>query len=165
LVNEHAFNYEEDWLDLDEDLYDYYVTYWTDMHPNAAAQGWGWKKVECPVYGFRWFLTNQNFDDDDTMPGWLRERGFGSYTGQTNEDGRAHGQGFYTWADGRKYEGEWKDGKQHGKGIYTWPDERGYSRRKYEGEWKDGKWHGKGMMEWWSGDKYEGEWKDGNCLW
>jgi len=26
--------------------------------------------------------------------------------------GKGHGQGTYTWSDGRKYEGEWKDGKR-----------------------------------------------------
>ena len=26
------------------------------------------------------------------------------------------GFGVYTWANGRKYEGEWVNGKQHGKG-------------------------------------------------
>jgi len=29
---------------------------------------------------------------------------------------KKHGYGVYTWADGRKYEGEWVAGKQHGRG-------------------------------------------------
>ena len=37
-----------------------------------------------------------------------------------------HGQGVYSWADGRKYEGEYKDDKKHGYGIYTYPDGRSY---------------------------------------
>lgn len=32
--------------------------------------------------------------------------------------------GVYTWADGRRYEGEYKDDKKHGFGIYTWADRR-----------------------------------------
>ena len=30
-----------------------------------------------------------------------------------------NGYGTYTWASGNKYVGEWKDGKQHGQGIFT----------------------------------------------
>ena len=37
-----------------------------------------------------------------------------------------HGQGVYSWADGRKYEGDYKDDKKHGYGIYTYPDGRTY---------------------------------------
>lgn len=31
-----------------------------------------------------------------------------------------NGYGTNTWADGRKYVGEWKDNKMHGKGTYDW---------------------------------------------
>lgn len=44
------------------------------------------------------------------------------------------GMGIYLWADGRKYEGEYKDDKKHGFGIYTWAD-----HRRYEGMWFKGK--------------------------
>lgn len=37
-----------------------------------------------------------------------------------------HGDGTYTWNDGRVYNGEWSDDKMHGKGIFTWPDGRIY---------------------------------------
>ena len=40
----------------------------------------------------------------------------------------------YAWADGRKYEGEWKNGKQHGKGKYILLD--GTIKT---GIWEDGK--------------------------
>ena len=33
--------------------------------------------------------------------------------------GEYHGQGTYTWSDGRKYEGEFKDGERNGQGTYT----------------------------------------------
>jgi hypothetical protein len=36
------------------------------------------------------------------------------------------GMGVYTWADGRKYEGEYKDDKKHGYGLYEWVDGRHY---------------------------------------
>ena len=41
-----------------------------------------------------------------------------------------HGKGIYTFADGAKYDGEWKDDKQHGKGLYTFA-----SGDKYDGEY------------------------------
>jgi hypothetical protein len=29
---------------------------------------------------------------------------------------KKHGQGVYTWSDGKKYDGPWLNGKQHGTG-------------------------------------------------
>ena len=60
------------------------------------------------------------------------------YVGAWKDD-RQHGEGTYTWADGRKYVGAWKDDQMHGQGTYTWP-----SGSKYVGAWKDGKQHGQG---------------------
>ena len=28
----------------------------------------------------------------------------------------------YTWANGAKYDGEYKDNKKNGHGLHTWPD-------------------------------------------
>ena len=42
--------------------------------------------------------------------------------------------GFYQWADGRSYEGQYVDDKKQGSGKYTWPD-----GRYYDGDWQDGK--------------------------
>jgi hypothetical protein len=54
------------------------------------------------------------------------------------KDGKMHGQGTYTWPDGKKYVGEWQDGKKHGQGTITSPD-----RRKYVGEYRNGnRWNG-----------------------
>ena len=47
---------------------------------------------------------------------------------------KKHGQGTYTYADGRKYVGEWKENKKHGQGTYTYAD-----GRKDAGEWKEDK--------------------------
>ena len=77
------------------------------------------------------------------------------YVGE-KKDGKRHGQGTFTWSDGRKYIGEYKDGKQHGQGTFTWSD-----GRKYKGEYKDGKKHGQGTMSWSDGYKYEGGYKNG----
>ena len=38
------------------------------------------------------------------------------------------------FADGEKYEGEYKEGKRHGQGSYDYSD-----GERYEGEWKDDK--------------------------
>jgi len=35
---------------------------------------------------------------------------------------KKHGNGIYTWADGRKYDGEWQNGRQHGNGKYISKD-------------------------------------------
>ena len=45
-----------------------------------------------------------------------------------------HGQGIYTWPDGRIYDGEYANDVKDGFGIYRWAD-----GRVYEGNWKDGK--------------------------
>ena len=52
-----------------------------------------------------------------------------------------HGKGVNTWADGRKYEGEYYNDKKDGFGVWTWAD-----GRKYVGYWKDGKRHGIGKL-------------------
>ena len=52
-----------------------------------------------------------------------------------------HGQGVYTWSDGRIYEGEYLNDKKHGHGTYTWAD-----GRFYEGPWVNGKQHGQGSF-------------------
>ena len=71
-------------------------------------------------------------------------------------DGKYHGQGVLTLADGRRYEGEYRDGKKNGQGVFTWPD-----GRRYEGAWRDSKRHGLGAQTWPNGVRYEGEWRDG----
>ena len=59
-----------------------------------------------------------------------------TYTGERNSDGRPHGQGTETKANGTTYTGQWKDGKRNGRGTLTlpaFPD--GIT---YTGQWKDG---------------------------
>jgi hypothetical protein len=66
-----------------------------------------------------------------------------------------NGQGTFTWADGRKYIGEYKDDKRHGQGTLIFSN-----GDKYVGEWKKGKRNGFGTMFFSDGEKYVGEWKD-----
>ena len=69
-------------------------------------------------------------------------------------------QGTMTYADGRKYVGEWKDGKRHGQGAYT--NSGGYQ---YFGEWKDDKRHGQGSsILGWQNDGCAGEFRDGDYI-
>ena len=65
-----------------------------------------------------------------------------------------NGQGTYTAGIGDKYVGAFKDGKFHGQGTYTWAD----GKRKYVGEWKDSKFHGEGTFTNKDGTKDEGKW-------
>jgi len=77
----------------------------------------------------------------------------GVYEGEYR-DGKKNGRGVLVWADGDRYDGEWKDSKMHGRGKFS--DENGV----YEGEYRDGKKNGSGVLVWADGDRYEGEWKD-----
>ena len=53
-----------------------------------------------------------------------------------------HGYGFYVYADGVKYDGQFEADRKQGFGIYQWTD-----GRKYEGYWNKGKQHGLGIYE------------------
>ena len=56
-------------------------------------------------------------------------------------DGRPHGRGRLSYADGDAYEGEIADGQPHGRGVLTYD---GGSR--HEGTFEDGLLHGPGVM-------------------
>ena len=58
-----------------------------------------------------------------------------TYTGETNSKGEPHGQGTYTYANGRTYSGEFKDGDYNGQGTYKYAD----GTVAYTGEFKVGK--------------------------
>lgn len=49
--------------------------------------------------------------------------------------------GTANWADGTKYEGEWKDYKLHGKGKMTFAN-----KSTYDGLWHEGRMHGEGHL-------------------
>jgi hypothetical protein len=51
-----------------------------------------------------------------------------------------HGEGIYTWLDGRFYHGSYKNDKKEGYGVYRWAD-----GRIYLGHWVQGKQHGIGI--------------------
>ena len=65
-----------------------------------------------------------------------------------------------TWADGRKYEGEWKRGKRHGTGKYTYSRES--TGDNYSGDWLDDKRSGFGTLTMKSGRVMGGRWISGD---
>ena len=67
-----------------------------------------------------------------------------------------NGQGILTFADGGRYEGDFKNGKMEGKGKYFHAD-----GDRYEGDWKNGQQDGKGKYFFANGNRYEGDYKNG----
>ena len=74
-------------------------------------------------------------------------------------NGKHHGRGTITYANGHTYEGEWRNDKRHGRGIKTWPN-----GNRYEGEWEDNKPHGWGTHTKRDGDAHKGNWNNGCFL-
>ena len=70
--------------------------------------------------------------------------------------GNRHGQGTFTFHDGKKYVGEFIYGKPDGQGTFTLPD-----GSKYVGEYKYGNRHGQGTFTLHNGRKNVGEWRYG----
>ena len=69
----------------------------------------------------------------------ITERRPPEYTGERNSDGKPHGQGTMTWADGSTYTGAFKDGNFNGQGTMRYTDGDTHT-----GEWKDDKENGQG---------------------
>ncbi len=63
------------------------------------------------------------------------------------------------YANGDRYEGDWKDGKRTGRGVIVWG-----SGNRYEGDFKDGRRTGRGTFYFANGSKCEGDWKDDRLL-
>jgi len=70
-----------------------------------------------------------------------------------------HGFGYYFWADGRIYYGQYQNDKKEGFGIYSWTD-----GRKFEGWWYKGKQHGLGVYYEKTGNKKNGVWENGKRI-
>ena len=94
---------------------------------------------------------------------WIVEWADGDRFEGQYRDGKVHGRGRYSWKGTGEYtgregrhEGQWRDGKAHGHGVKVWPD-----GGRYEGQWRDGKQHGRGTYTWPNGNRYQGQWRDG----
>lgn len=69
------------------------------------------------------------------------------------------GQGIFTWADNRRYSGEYTEDKKHGYGCFTWPD-----GRQYQGLWQNGKQEGVGVYYNAKGEIRYGKWQNGKRI-
>ena len=96
------------------------------------------------------------------------------YRGQLNANGKRHGVGVYSMANGTTYRGDFKAGKPHGFGEYRYPNSDVYigqfkydlfhgvgryiaaSGMTHEGEYREGKRHGNGSMLAKNGSSYTG---------
>ena len=69
-----------------------------------------------------------------------------------------HGEGVFTWQDGRLYKGNYVYDKKEGYGEFYWPN-----GKVYKGHWRKGKQHGTGKY----GENNflkESEWKCGKKI-
>lgn len=131
------------------------ITY-TGLCEDRLINGPG-KRVWRYMHLGKWITTTyegQFLDGKKHGPGKFSYANGESYEGEWRND-KPNGEGIYVWSKGVRYEGEWRDGIRHGKGSYKW---RGGNR--YEGEWQEGKKHGHGIHTWPKGNRYEGEWRD-----
>merc|ERR1712060_19248 len=76
------------------------------------------------------------------------------YIGEYSD--KKHGEGTYSFLDGRRYIGQWKSGEMNGKGNMLWP-----SGAMYEGSYTNGVKNGIGVFTWPDGRVYRGEWNNG----
>jgi len=121
--------------------------------PDGRATGYG--TVE-----WRWESKTHRYEGE-YRDGKMHGRGVTTWAdGDRYEgdyrDGKPHGRGVTTWADGDRYEGDYRDGKEDGRGVYTRAD-----GTRYEGDYRDGKQHGRGATTWANGDRYEGDYRNG----
>ena len=72
-------------------------------------------------------------------------------------DGKQHGTGKYTSADGYEYSGQWVNGVIEGIGTAKYSDGSIYT-----GSFKSSKPSGTGKLVFLDGGSYDGEWEDGN---
>ena len=64
-----------------------------------------------------------------------------------------HGEGVFSWKDGREFRGTYIRDKKEGFGTFEWPD-----GRTYQGMWANGKQHGKGIYTNANGEMRYGVW-------
>ena len=82
-----------------------------------------------------------------------------TYTGETNERGDPHGQGVGEYANGSRYEGQWKDGKWHGQGVYEYAN-----GDRYDGQWKANLFHGRMFTTRSDGSSFTTLWENGELV-
>jgi len=102
----------------------------------------------------------------------------GKYKGDVRR-GLAHGQGTFTYSDGKEYTGSWNAGSTSGFGVLTrldgssstgiWKKGKLHGQAtvitadgaRLIGEWREGREHGEVTTDLSNGDRHTGEWKEG----
>ena len=107
----------------------------------------------------QWTNCQGTYLKKEVEPGWTRD-----FTGEfSSVPGKRHGKGSSkVYKDGSlssTYVGEFKDGKLHGQGTFTWAD-----GEKYVGEWKDDLQHGQGTFIFANGTVDKGIWENGELV-
>ena len=120
---------------------------WNDAPQPHEISTWTGQCVDGLVSGYG--VLTWKFNRDGKT---LTER----YEGEMR-NGKEHGRGTYTSADGGRYDGDWIDGKVHGRGIYIHP-----SDGTYEGEFREGKYYCYGIRTHKDGIRFEGQFIEGN---
>ena len=77
------------------------------------------------------------------------------YTGQRDAKGRRHGDGIIVFANGDRYEGNWKKNNIFGHGVFRFPN-----GDMMEGEWT-GMGTGEGYFKWSDGTRVDGHFVSG----
>ena len=78
-------------------------------------------------------------DPAEPLEGEMRWKGGDRFVGRLDRRGLMQGRGWYWYADGRTYAGEFRDGRRHGRG-----EMRGAGGHFYSGEWREDERHGRG---------------------
>lgn len=81
-------------------------------------------------------------------------RFYGEFAGISPIDGR----GTMVYANGDRYDGEFRGGRRNGCGTFTFSN-----RRIYVGQFQDDQFHGRGIWTLENGDRYIGEFRDNKC--
>ena len=80
------------------------------------------------------------------------------YDGETNAEGKMHGQGTYVWSNGNTYSGEWSNDMANGRGIFVWANGTTHA-----GEWRDNRAHGEGLFTTADGQEHHSVWDHGDA--
>lgn len=120
-------------------------------------------KGDC-VNGYGKMIIPQGYEFEGN---WKDEKPHGKVTAKTPYgtvikgdnwvEGALQGQGTETYANGRKYVGEFKNTKYHGIGTDSYPDGKSYT-----GEFANGHPHGKGVLTNADGSVYKGDFFEGH---
>ncbi|MEM9930645.1 MAG: caspase family protein [Bacteroidota bacterium] len=70
-----------------------------------------------------------------------------------------NGQGVYAYADGSRYEGQFRSGRPNGSGTFSYPNGDWY-----QGQFLAGLPHGYGVLQAADGSRLEGQWSEGGFL-